>query len=153
MTPLTDTTPERFIADFFTSLTESTVRGDPPDSVMVRHYTPDIVQISDGIRLDHDRLLAHLRPVRKNLVGWRFEVHEAVADGGGRIAARLTIHARTRKGATTATEVHLFGEFTGSGRMRRSHQLTRALPTAPADAPPAEAVGAGADTEDEVGGG
>jgi hypothetical protein len=119
--------PERFIADFFTSLTESTVRGDPPQSVMEHHFTADIVQIIDGIRLDHDRLLAHLRPVRKNVTGWRFEVHEAVADGG-RIAARLTIHAQTRKGGATATEVHLFGEFTEDGRMRRAHQLTRALP-------------------------
>ncbi|MFF8973961.1 nuclear transport factor 2 family protein [Streptomyces sp. NPDC014995] len=132
MTPLADTAPERFIADFFTSLTESTVRGDPPESVMARHYTPDVVQVSDGIRLDHDRLLAHLRPVRKNVVGWRFEVHEAVADGG-RIAARLTIHARTRKGGATATEVHLFGEFTEDGRMRRSRQLTRTLPAGAAD--------------------
>lgn len=131
MQPLTDTAPERFIADFFTSLTESTVRGDPPESVMARHFTPDIVQISDGIRLDHDRLLAHLRPVRKNVVGRRFEVHETVAYGG-RVAARLTIHARTRKGGATATQVHLFGEFT-DGRMRRSHQLTRALPVETAD--------------------
>ncbi|MFH9060634.1 nuclear transport factor 2 family protein [Streptomyces coeruleorubidus] len=133
MEPFTSTAPERFISDFFTSLTESTVRGDTPESVMARHFTPDIVQISDGTRLEHDRLLAHLRPVRKNVVGWRFEVHEAIADGN-RIAARLTIHARTRKGGATATEVHLLGEFTDDGRMRRAHQLTRALTPAPADA-------------------
>ncbi|MGK5692895.1 nuclear transport factor 2 family protein [Streptomyces sp. URMC 128] len=132
MKPLNDTTPERFIARFFTSLTESTVRGDPPESVMDRHYTPEIVQISDGIRLDRDRLLAHLRPVRKNVVDWRFDVHEAVADGG-RIAARLTIHARTRKGGATATEVHLFGVFTDSGRMHRAHLVTRTLPPERAD--------------------
>ncbi|MEW2530169.1 nuclear transport factor 2 family protein [Streptomyces sp. NPDC047071] len=136
MKPLTDTTPERFIADFFTSLTESTVRGDAPESVMERHYTPDVVQISDGVPIDHDRLLAHLRPVRKNVVGWRFDVHEAVADGG-RIAARLTMHARTRKGGPTVTEVHLFGEFTEDGRLRRSHQLTRSLPAPGADGAPA----------------
>ena len=133
MKPLADTAPERFITDFFTSLTESTVRGDPPESVMARHYTPDVVQISDGIRLDHDRLLAHLRPVRKNVVGWRFEVHEAIADGG-RIAARLTIHARTRKGGATSIEVHLFGEFTDGGRMRRAYQLIRTIPAVPVDA-------------------
>lgn len=133
MEPFTGTTPERFVSDFFTSLTESTVRGDTPESVMARHFTPDIVQISDGNRLEHDRLLAHLRPVRKNVAGWRFEVHEAIADGN-RIAARLTIHARTRKGGATATEVHLLGEFTDDGRMRRAHQLTRTLPPAPADA-------------------
>ncbi|MFF8233985.1 nuclear transport factor 2 family protein [Streptomyces caelestis] len=133
MEPFANTAPERFISDFFTSLTESTVQGDAPESVMARHFAPDIVQISDGTRLEHDRLLAHLRPVRKNVVGWRFEVHEAIADGN-RIAARFTIHARTRKGGATATEVHLLGEFTDDGRMRRAHQLTRALTPAPADA-------------------
>ncbi|WP_318210242.1 MULTISPECIES: nuclear transport factor 2 family protein [unclassified Streptomyces] len=121
--------PARFVTEFFTSLTDSTVRGDPPESVMARHYTPDVVQVSDGLPLDHDRLLAHLRPVRKNVVDCRFEVHEAVAEGH-RIAARLTIHARTRRGGPTSTEVHLFGEFTEDGRMRRSHQLTRVLPAA-----------------------
>ncbi|MFF5523183.1 nuclear transport factor 2 family protein [Streptomyces coeruleorubidus] len=129
--PTSPPDPARFVADFFTSLTDSTVRGDAPDSVMARHYTPDVVQVSDGLPLDHDRLLAHLRPVRKNVVDYRFEVHEAVADGH-RIAARLTIHARTRKGGPTSTEVHLFGEFTEDGRMRRAHQLTRALPAAEA---------------------
>jgi hypothetical protein len=106
-------------------------RSGSPEEVIARHFTPDIVQISDGTRLEHDRLLAHLRPVRKNVVGWRFEVHEAIADGN-RIAARFTIHARTRKGGATATEVHLLGEFTDDGRMRRAHQLTRALTPATA---------------------
>jgi hypothetical protein len=129
MKPLAGTTPERFITDFFTSVTEATVRGETPDAVMSRHYTPDIVQVSDGVRLDRGRLLAHLGPVRKNLLSWRFDVHEAVADGG-RIAARLTIHARTRKGGAITTEVHLFGEFTDDGRMRRAHQLTRTVPPA-----------------------
>ncbi|MGR4883739.1 nuclear transport factor 2 family protein [Streptomyces sp. LARHCF249] len=131
MPPSTDTTPAQFIAAFFNSLTASTVRGDPPQEIMERHFTPDIVQISDGTRLDHDRLLAHLRPVHKNVTDWRFDVHQAIAHGT-HIAARLTIHARTRKGGPTTTDVHLFGEFTNDGRMRRAHQLTRTLPP-PAD--------------------
>ncbi|MFD4373797.1 nuclear transport factor 2 family protein [Streptomyces sp. NPDC058486] len=127
MKALADTTPEQFIEDFFDSLTAHTVRGDTPESVMDRHFTADVVQISDGVRLDHGRLLAHLRPVHRNVTGWRFDVHDAIANGG-RIAARLTIHAWTRKGGMTATEVHVFAEFTDDGRMRRSHQLTRVLP-------------------------
>ncbi|MGW5776968.1 nuclear transport factor 2 family protein [Streptomyces sp. NPDC003863] len=134
MKALADTTPAQFIEDFFTSLTENTVRGDDPESVMELHYTADIVQISDGVELDHERIRAHLRPVSRNVTGWRFDVQEAVADGC-RIAARFTVHAWTRKGGDTATEVHLFAEFTDDGRMRRSHQLTRILPTeAPAPA-------------------
>ncbi|MET9866788.1 hypothetical protein ABZZ16_11435 [Streptomyces sp. NPDC006386] len=49
-------------------------------------------------------------------------------------ARRRRETSRTRKGGATATEVHLLGEFTDDGRMRRAHQLTRALTPAPADA-------------------
>lgn len=121
--------PERFVLDFFTSFTEEVVRADvDPGPVLDRYYTPDIVQVSDGIRLDRDKLVAHIRPVRRNLVAYRYEVHEAVARGD-RIAARLTIHARLRKGQTVATEVILFGELAPDGRFRRTHQLTRRIPS------------------------
>ncbi|MFD7292468.1 nuclear transport factor 2 family protein [Streptomyces sp. NPDC059897] len=127
MPPLTETDPATFIAAFFDSLTSSTVRGDAPDEVMDRHFTPDIVQFSDGIRLDHQRLRDHLRPVAKNVTDWRFEVHEAFADGR-HLAARLTIHSSTRKGGPSTTDVHLFADFTEDGRMHRAHQLTRRVP-------------------------
>lgn len=92
---------------------------------MARFYTPDIVMINDGIRLDWDKLLAHIRPVRKNLAEHddsRFAVHEAIADGN-RIAARLTIHAATRK-KHIATEVVAFYTFAPDGRMTHSHGIT-----------------------------
>ncbi|MFD8101109.1 nuclear transport factor 2 family protein [Nocardia fluminea] len=78
----------------------------------------------DSIRLDRDRLIAHLRPVRKNLRDYRFEIHEVIADGD-RIAARMTIHATMRKTGPLTTELFLFGEFTPDGRLRRAEQLTR----------------------------
>lgn len=129
MKPLETKSPEQFIADFFTDFTEAAVQGaQEPTEVMSRFYTRDVVQYADGLRLDWDRLAAHLRPVRKNLTGFRFEVHEAVADGT-RIAARFTIHARMRKSGPISTRVHLFAEFTEDGLMRRSEQLTRTLPS------------------------
>ncbi|MFJ9082563.1 nuclear transport factor 2 family protein [Streptomyces sp. NPDC102384] len=127
MPPFADTDPATFIGAFYDSLTSSTVRGDAPDEVMERHFTPDIVQFSDGVRLDHQRLRDHLRPVSRNVTDWRFEVHEAFADGT-HIAARLTIHAATRKGGSDSIDVHLFADFTDDGRMHRAHQLTRTLP-------------------------
>ncbi|MEU0986504.1 nuclear transport factor 2 family protein [Streptomyces sp. NPDC005953] len=130
MKPLAVKSPEQFIADFFTTFTEAVVRGaEEPVDVMSRYYTRDVVQYADGVRLDWDRLLAHLRPVRRNLTEFRFEVQEALADGR-RIAARFTIHARMRKTGPVATQVHLFAEFTEDGLLRRSEQLTRTLSTA-----------------------
>lgn len=129
MKPLDTKTPEQFVEDFFTGFTEGVVAGtENPAELMARYYTPDVVQTADGVRLDWDRLLAHLRPVRRNLTAFRFEVHEALADGD-RIAARFTIHARMRKSGPVTTRVHMFAEFTPEGLMRRSEQLTRGLET------------------------
>lgn len=119
-----EASPERFVAEFFTSLTDAIIEPDAdPAAVVDRYYTPDVVQVSDGIEIDRDKLIAHLRPIRKNLTGYRYEVHEAIA-GGGRIAARFTIHARMRKGAELSTEVAMFGEWTPEGRLRRANQVT-----------------------------
>lgn len=127
MRPRKTTTPEQFIADFFTSFTEAVVRGsEDPADIMARFYTRDVVQIADGIRLDWDRLAAHLRPVRRNLTAFRFEVHEAQADGN-RITARFTIHARMRKGGPVTTEVRMVADFTPEGLLRRAEQRTRTL--------------------------
>ncbi|MFI6166426.1 nuclear transport factor 2 family protein [Nocardia sp. NPDC051052] len=116
--------PEQFIGDFYAAFTTAALTDDDPVEVIDRFHTPDIVQIADGIRLDRDRLVAHLRPLRKNLRECRFEVHEAVFDGQ-RIAARMTIHARMRGDENVVTEVFLFAHFTPDGRMCRAEQLTR----------------------------
>lgn len=125
MNPAPPRSPEQFIADFFTEFTAAALDGDnDPAEVVDRFHTPDVVQVADGIRLDRDRLIAHLRPVRKNLRDYRFEIHEVIADGD-RIAARLTIHATMRTTGPLTTEVFLFGEFAADGRLRRADQLTR----------------------------
>ncbi|MEU4330029.1 nuclear transport factor 2 family protein [Nonomuraea dietziae] len=128
MSPFDGVSPEQFIADFMTSFTDEIVRGEEdPGPIVDRYYTPDMIQIADGVRIDRDKLIAHIRPVRKNLTHYRLEVHEALASGN-RIAARFTLHGQMRKKAV-ATEVHFFGELAADGRMSRAHQLTRALPT------------------------
>ncbi|MGW6725793.1 nuclear transport factor 2 family protein [Nocardia sp. NPDC055029] len=130
MDPAPPRSPEQFIADFFTEYTAAALDGDnDPADVVDRFHTPDIVQVADGIRLDRDRLIAHLRPVRKNLRDYRFEVAEVIADGD-RMAVRMTIHATMRTTGTVTTEVFLFGEFTPDGKLRRADQLTRTVPAA-----------------------
>ncbi|MFE5934294.1 nuclear transport factor 2 family protein [Streptomyces sp. NPDC056470] len=134
MNPPSTPPPEQFVADFFTTFTEAVVHGsDDPAGVMARFYTRDVIQVADGVRLDWDRLLAHLRPVRRNLTDFRFEVHEAL-QGGDRIATRFTVHARMRKSGPVSTLVHMFAEFTPDGLLRRAEQLTRTLD--PADPQP-----------------
>ncbi|MET9018574.1 nuclear transport factor 2 family protein [Actinopolymorpha sp. NPDC004070] len=117
--------PEQFVAEFFTAFTRDLLGGEDVETVHDRYHTEDVVEIVDGNRWDRDRLVAHLRPVHRNLGDFSFHVHEAVRRGN-RIAARLTFHAVVR-GNTVDTEIALFGEFTDDGRLRRSHQLTRTL--------------------------
>lgn len=127
MRPLETETPEQFVADFFTSFTEAAVHGpQEPAALMARYHTRDVVQIADGVRLDRDRLTAHLGPVRRNLTEFRFDVHEAPADGN-RIAARFTIHALMRKREPITTRVHMLAEFTADGLLRWAEQLTRTI--------------------------
>lgn len=139
MTPLHDTDPKQFITDFFTSFTQELLHDDEDPALIVdRYHTPDIVQIADGNPMDRDKLIAHTRPVRKNRPTSRMEVHEALADGD-RIAARYTLHVRTR-GRDLAIEVCFFGQFAPDGRMRRAHMLTRTLSADAAPSRPAPAV-------------
>jgi hypothetical protein len=114
-----------FVEGFYDSFTQEVLAGGQEAAVVVdRYFTPDVVQVADGVVLDREKLIAHLRPVRKNLVAWRYEVHEAVRDED-KLAARFTIHAEMRKGRTISTEVYLFGELAPDGRIRRTTQATR----------------------------
>jgi hypothetical protein len=113
-----------FVANFFDSFTREVVAGGDAGAIVDRYYTPDIEQVADGVTLDRQRLIDHLRPVRKNLVAWEYDVHEAMRSGD-RLAARFTVHAEMRQGRTISTEVYLFGELAPDGRIRRTIQATR----------------------------
>lgn len=111
-----------------TALTQQLMAGDDAAATVIgRFYTPDIVVWNDGVRLDHDRLVRHMHPVRANLDGFRFDVHESVRQDQ-QIAARYTLTAHLRHGHTVATEIHMFAELAPDGRYRHVHQITRNLP-------------------------
>ncbi|QFG24537.1 nuclear transport factor 2 family protein [Actinomadura sp. WMMB 499] len=127
MQPPSTADPKRFIADFFTSFNEELIRGDDePAQVVDRYHTADIVQVADGRRMDREKLIAHVRPLRRNRPEGRIEVHEAIADGD-RIAARYTLHVKIR-GKELSIEVCFFGRFAPDGRMCDAHMLTRDVP-------------------------
>lgn len=124
MSSLTEADPGAFIAGFFTSLTADLLRDDTDAAEIIdRYHTPDVVEVSDGNRMDRAKLIAHTRPIRKNRPEGRVEVHEAYATGD-RLAARYTMHV-TQRGKKLAIDVHFFGRFTPDGRMREAHMLTR----------------------------
>jgi hypothetical protein len=93
-------------------------------TVFDRYHTPDFVMCNDGIPLDREKLLAHVRPARKRATGVRVEVHETVRTAD-RVAARYTLTADMASGNTIATEIYMFGQLAADGRLRRVDQVTR----------------------------
>jgi hypothetical protein len=83
--------------------------------------------INDGVRLDRDRLLAHVQTGRRNAGSVQVMVHDAVVDGD-RLAARYTLTATMRKGQVIATEIYMFGQLAADGRLRQVNQVTRSVP-------------------------
>ena len=61
-------------------------------AVFDRYHAPDFVMCNDGILLDREKLLAHVRPARKRAKDIRVEVHETVS-AADRVAARYTLTA------------------------------------------------------------
>ena len=103
---------------------EVTFGEEDSGTVFDRYHTPDFVLCSDGIHLDRDRLLAHVRPARKRAKGIRVEVHETVSTAD-RVAARYTLTADMATGNAIVTDIYMFGRLAADGRLSRVDQITR----------------------------
>jgi hypothetical protein len=103
---------------------EVTFGEEDAEVVFDRYHTPDFVMCNDGIRLDREKLLAHVRPARKRAKGVRVEVHE-IMSAADRVAARYTLTADMATGNVIATEIYMFGRLSGDGRLQRIDQITR----------------------------
>ncbi|GAA4607942.1 hypothetical protein BJY16_006594 [Actinoplanes octamycinicus] len=103
---------------------ELTFGDDDPAAVFDRYHTGDFVLRNDGLPLDRERLLAHVRAARRNAAEVHVEVHDALVTPG-RVAARYTMTAVMRRGRVITTEICMFGELAADGRLRRADQLTR----------------------------
>lgn len=118
---------ERDLRDYLTAYAREMAFGqEDAATVLERWHTPEIRWFNDGVLLDRERLIAHARPVRKNVLDCEVEVHDAIV-ADGRIAARYTLRASMRKGGVIATEIYMFGQLAGDGRISRVDQITRTL--------------------------
>ncbi|WP_127506233.1 nuclear transport factor 2 family protein [Actinoplanes solisilvae] len=103
---------------------ELTFGDEDPAAVFGRYHTDDFVLRNDGVRLDRERLLAHVEVGRRNATQVNVEVHDALASGG-QVAARYTLTAVMRRGQVITTEIHMFGQLAADGRLCRVEQLSR----------------------------
>jgi len=122
--------PGRDLVGYLTRYPQQLVFGDQePAAVMDHYHTPTFEMVNDGVRLDRDRLLAHVGTGRKNAASVQVVVHDAVIDGE-RVAARYTLTATMLKGSVIATEIYMFGHLAPDGRLHHVDQVTRSIPTA-----------------------
>ncbi|MEV6844608.1 nuclear transport factor 2 family protein [Actinoplanes sp. NPDC051411] len=113
------------LAGYLTRYPQEVSFGDEePAAVFRRYHTDDFVLRNDGIDLDRDRLLAHVRSGRRNVEEINVEVHQTLTSGS-RVAGRYTLTAVMRRGQVIATEIYMFGEVTADGRLHRVEQLSR----------------------------
>ncbi|HEX2145445.1 MAG TPA: nuclear transport factor 2 family protein [Glycomyces sp.] len=105
---------------------EAGLGDEDPTTVLDRYHTQDYELVNDGVLLDRQRLLDHIRPARRRAAGLRVEVEQALVDGD-QVAARYRLIAHLRKGGTITTEISMFGELADDGRLRRAVQSTRTL--------------------------
>jgi SnoaL-like domain len=103
---------------------EITFGEEDAGTVFDRYHTPDFVMRSDGLQLDRERLLAHVRPARKRAKYVRIEVHETLSSAD-RVSARYTLTADMASEKTIATEIYMFGRLSADGRLRQVDQITR----------------------------
>lgn len=96
---------------------------EPPEAVFDRYHCEDFVMVNDGISLDRQRLIAHVRPARKRATSVEVEVHDAVV-GERFAAARYTLTATMRKGNPIVTEIRAFSTLAPDGRLTHTDQYT-----------------------------
>ncbi|GGP88950.1 nuclear transport factor 2 family protein [Streptosporangium pseudovulgare] len=130
---------EHDLADFLITYTrDMAVSDEEPGTILDRYFVPDFEYRNDGLVIDRQRMIDHVRPVRRNIdkeattaddrLG--VEIHETLVSGD-RIAARWTLRTRLRKGKTFAAEIYMFGRLAPDGRIRRIDQVGRQLEEAP----------------------
>ncbi|GAB3813501.1 nuclear transport factor 2 family protein [Micromonospora zhanjiangensis] len=134
----TDLTPGDDLAGYLTSYAQEMAFGaEEPETILDRYHTPDFVLHNDGLPLDRQRLLDHVRPVRKQvrrgkITDCRVDVHQTLV-AGAQVAGRYTLTA-VLGGKATVTEIYMFGELAPDGRLRRIDQVTRVPGTQQAEA-------------------
>ena len=121
--------PGRQFAEFLRQYPEEISFGaEDPAAIFDRYHTPDVVWVSDGVRLTRDTLIAHFSSTRKNVTGIDVQVQETLT-AGDRVAARYTLTAQLRKGRMATSENYLFARLHPDGRLEHVDQITRNLST------------------------
>ncbi|MEV4251624.1 nuclear transport factor 2 family protein [Spirillospora sp. NPDC049652] len=121
---------EQDLSEFLVAYTRDMVEPDQdPAEILARYFVPDFEYCNDGLVIERERMLAHVRGLRKRLkpsdIG-SVDVHDAVLSGD-RFAARYTLDVAMAKGGDFRAEVYMFGRLAADGRIHRVDQTTRDL--------------------------
>ncbi|GAA4367717.1 nuclear transport factor 2 family protein [Actinomadura sp. NPDC048032] len=126
---------ERDLVDFLVTYTrDMALSEEEPGAILDRYFVPDFEYCNEGLVIDRQRMIDHVRPVRKNVDRAAMaadehtgvEIHQALVRGD-QISARWTLRTRMRKGKTFTAEVYMFGRLAPDGRIQRIDQINRPL--------------------------
>ncbi|WP_327358337.1 nuclear transport factor 2 family protein [Streptomyces sp. NBC_01304] len=126
MSEITAAAARRLLIDYTRDMALS---DEDPAQIVDRTLTEDAVWVTGGAELTRDKLIAHARPARKNVLAGDMRVDDLLVDGN-RFAARCQLSADHRKLGRVVMELILIGEVAADGRVRRVNQLGRNLDAA-----------------------
>jgi hypothetical protein len=118
---------EEDLTEFLTGYPEQMALGDEePGRILDRWFAPGFVFRNDGLVLERQRLIDHVRPARRNARAISVDVHAKLLSNNG-IAAHYTLHATMRTGAVVSTEIFMVGGLAEGGRISAIEQRSRML--------------------------
>lgn len=128
MGPFDGVDPAQFMTDFNHQLHDAITRSEDDLATIVdRFHTPDVVQVSDGHPMDRAKLIAHVRPVRRQKPEVRLQIDDVLVNGDC-LAARYRMEVQRRRDGETeflVVTVHAFNRYADDGRLQRADLLTR----------------------------
>lgn len=126
---------EHDLIDFLVAYTrDMALSEEEPGAILDRYFVPDFEYCNDGLVIDRQRMIDHVRPVRKNVDKAAMaaddhsgvEIHQTLVRDD-QVAARWTLRTRLRQGRIFTAEIYMFGRLAPDGRIQRLDQTTRPL--------------------------
>jgi hypothetical protein len=121
-------TADPLVRDLIAEALSATIFGAPADtkSDVLRHFSPQYTQITDGSLSTFEDFLAHITHLRTVTTGGTVNVKEALRDGS-MVADRHCVSVIHPDGTSSSFEVLLIGELDDQDRFLRVVETTRQL--------------------------
>jgi hypothetical protein len=95
-------------------------------SAVMRYFSPDYQQVTDGHVSDRESFIRHIEALRARLTQGEIEVLDFVRSGDS-FAERHQARVTKTDGSRAQLEIYLFGKLDPQGQILAAHELTRVI--------------------------